>query len=350
MLIVYNFFTTYRAQYCLEHDKEPIKLRQFCYELSKHLLSRHAFEMCFHICIYKKYDASTSLFLAPFSHIRLMCFLQKYNAIFSQLCARLRHFNISLLRVEDTSGKRKKHKRFKMDKSASSGEGESKSKRTSYSNLATEELVQVLVSINKSESFVPVLFSLKKDYGSFTIDLKASAQAAGYSVDLQSYSLSYEQDISGKKYNVALTENSFRAFTYFLKSKKKDALVLNLSSIVAPPCPVFALRKEEKIKMVSESQGNAQKQDVTQKRKERQIQYSLEQCLAKLTEWNWDNNRIMQEFNKAEREMVFRNLINEIKVEETCKICRGEAHKVVSIKPAVSAETLTRLTSLVSPE
>ena len=48
--------------------------------------------------------------------------------------------------------------------------------------------------------------------------------------------------------------------------------------------------------------------------------------------------------------MVFRNLINEIKVEETCKICRGEAHKVVSIKPAVSAETLTRLTSLASPE
>ena len=342
MLIVSNFFTTHRAQYCLEHSKEPIKLREFCYELSKRLLSRHAFfKMCFHICIYKKYDTSTSLFLAPFSHIRLMCFLQKYHAIFSQLCTRLRHFNTSLLRVEDTSGKRKKHKRFKMDKSASSGEGESQSKRTSYSNLAMEEFVQVLVSINKSESFVPILFSLKKDYGSFTIDLKASVQAAGYSVDLQSCSLSYEQDISGKKYNFALTENSFRAFTCFLKSKKKDAVILNLSSIVAPPCLVFDLRKEEKIKMVS---------DVTQKRKKRQIQYSLEQCLAKLTEWNRDNNRIMQEFNKAEREMVFRNLINEIKVEEACKICWGEAHKVVSIKPAVSAETLTRLTSLVSPE
>ena len=37
-------------------------------------------------------------------------------------------------------------------------------------------------------------------------------------------------------------------------------------------------------------------------------------------------------------------------MEETCKICQGEAHKVVSIKPAVSVETLTRLTSLVSPE
>ena len=147
-------------------------------------------------------------------------------------------------------------------------------------------------------------------------------------MDLQSYSLSYEQDISGKKYNVALTENSFRAFIYFLKSKKKDAVVLNLLSIVAPPYPVFDLRKEEKIKMVSESQGNAQKQDVTQKRKKRQIQYSLEQCLAKLTEWNWDNNRIMQEFNKAEREMVFRNLINKIKVEGTCKICREKPTKL----------------------
>ena len=83
-----------------------------------------------------------------------------------------------------------------------------------------------------------------------------------------------------------------------------------------------------------------QKQDVTHKKK-RQIQYSLEQCLAKLPEWNWDNNRIMLEFNKTEREMVFRNLIDEIKVEEACKICRGEAHNVASIKPAVSVETLT---------
>ena len=119
-----------------------------------------------------------------------------------------------------------------MDKSASSGEGEPESKRTSYSNLATEKFVQVLASINNSESFVPVLFSLKKDWGSFTIDLKASVQAAGYCVDVESYSLSYEQDISGKKYNVALTENSFRAFTYFLKNKKKDAVVLNLSTKV----------------------------------------------------------------------------------------------------------------------
>ena len=257
-------------------------------------------------------------------------FLAKYHATFSQLCAWLRHFNISLFRREDTSGKRKKHKRFKMDKGASSGEGEPESRRTSYSNLATEEFVQVLVSINKTGSFVPILFSLKKDWGSFTINLKASVQAAGYSVDLQSYSLLYEQDISGKKYNVVLTltEHSFRAFTYFLKSKKKDAVVLNLSSIVTPPFPVFHLRKEEKIKMVSERQGNAQKHDVTHKGKKRQIQYSLEQCMAKLTEWNWDNNRIMQEFNKAEREMVFRILSMRLRWRKHARYVREKPTKL----------------------
>ena len=63
---------------------------------------------------------------------------------------------------------------------------------------------------------------------------------------------------------MGLTESSFEAFVYYLKTTNQEAVILNLMSTVSAP---FNLRKGEvKITLVSERQS-AQKQDTRSKEK-----------------------------------------------------------------------------------